>query len=160
MSNVRINGESKRAMVCYPLTDSVAAAVAKLAEEGRAKIYDEEVRFVTGRAIPVRREEPVAAPVVQAERAPATHALSRAPIAGMVSFLKAEVAKQEAAVEEPVAEEQAVEEPVVEELVVTTAWPELAAPEEEVPVAEAPEEEAPEVEVPEAPKEKPSRRSK
>jgi hypothetical protein len=65
--NVAINGAAKRPAVCYPLTDDVAAAVAKLAAEGKARVYDEEVRFVSGVAIPVARkpasaEKPAAAP--------------------------------------------------------------------------------------------------
>jgi hypothetical protein len=63
--SVKINGAAKRPAVCYELTDDVAAAVEKLAREGRARIYDEEVRFVSGRAVPVKRT-PAPAPVVAA----------------------------------------------------------------------------------------------
>jgi hypothetical protein len=62
--SVKIGGVSKRPAVCYALTDDVAAAVLKLAEDGRARIYDEEVRFVSGRELPVRRAPtPVSVPV-------------------------------------------------------------------------------------------------
>jgi hypothetical protein len=63
MYSVKINGAPKRPAVCYALTDDVAAAVESLAKAGQARIYDEEVRFVSGRAIPVR---PIHAPAVPA----------------------------------------------------------------------------------------------
>jgi hypothetical protein len=67
LRNVAIGGAVKRPSVCYPLSDDVAAAVAKLAAEGKARVYDEEVRFVSGVAVPVARK-PAPAP---AEEKPA-----------------------------------------------------------------------------------------
>ena len=42
--------------VCYEMNEFNAGVVAELAEAGRARIYDEEVRMVSGRAIPVSRK--------------------------------------------------------------------------------------------------------
>lgn len=69
--SVKINGSPKRPAVCYALTDDVAAAVEKMAASGQARIYDEEVRFVSGRAVPAHRTPaPVAAPAPAAAVAP------------------------------------------------------------------------------------------
>jgi outer membrane biosynthesis protein TonB len=64
-ANMLINKEPKRASVCYPLTNSVAAAVEQLVSEGRARLYDEEVRFVNGRAVPANRSSTTPAPVTE-----------------------------------------------------------------------------------------------
>jgi hypothetical protein len=42
--------------VCYPLTDDVAAGVKRMVAEKQARIYEEEVRFVSGAAVPVAQK--------------------------------------------------------------------------------------------------------
>ena len=49
--------------VCYELTDTVAEAIRQLADKGTACIYNEEVRLVSGRAVPVARAALASAPV-------------------------------------------------------------------------------------------------
>jgi hypothetical protein len=56
--------------VCYKLDDQLQLAVEKLAEQGDARIYPEEVRFVSGEAIPVKKHvssEPVLSSVSAVE---------------------------------------------------------------------------------------------
>jgi hypothetical protein len=80
--SVKINGAAKRPAVCYELTADVAAAVDKLVGLGQARIYDEEVRFVSGRALPVKRAPapaPVAAPAPVVVPAPAPAAILAEP---------------------------------------------------------------------------------
>jgi hypothetical protein len=43
--------------VCYKLTQDIQAAVERMAAAGDAKLYNEEVRFVTGVAYPVKKPE-------------------------------------------------------------------------------------------------------
>jgi hypothetical protein len=54
---VKIGGTLYRPSVCYPIPGSLEQAVAELAAKGRARIYQEEVRFVTGVAYPVKKPE-------------------------------------------------------------------------------------------------------
>jgi hypothetical protein len=54
--SVRINGSIKRPAVCYPLTDDVASAVAQMVKDEQARIYEEEVRFVSGVAVPISKK--------------------------------------------------------------------------------------------------------
>lgn len=62
--------------VCYELTSAIEEVVEKLASEGRAKIYDEEIRMVSGRAVPVSRTFKPAASVQTAEGSRAVSAVS------------------------------------------------------------------------------------
>ena len=48
--------------VCYRVTQDVQAAVTKMAADGSAKLYAEEVRFVTGVPYPVKKPQPPARP--------------------------------------------------------------------------------------------------
>jgi hypothetical protein len=84
--SVKIGGAGKRPAVCYALTDDVAAAVEQLAAIGQARIYDEEVRFVSGRELPVRRAPVPAAPAAPAP-APAVAIPAPAAVASPVPFL-------------------------------------------------------------------------
>jgi hypothetical protein len=117
---MRINGAIRRPAVCYALTDDVAAAVERLSGEGQARIYDEEVRFVSGRALPVKR-----APAPEPAIVPAAPAPMFAPAAPAQPETVAEQAQPEAVAEtpsEPVAEQaqpvavaEAPSEPVAEQ---------------------------------------------
>lgn len=62
--------------VCYELIPSIEDAVEKLVEEGRAKVYDEEVRMISGRAVPVSRTFKPAASVQTAKGNRAVSAVS------------------------------------------------------------------------------------
>jgi hypothetical protein len=59
-----IGGERYRPVMCYRLKAVLEKPVADLAGKGLAKIYPEEVRFVSGVAYPVKQPEAAAAPVV------------------------------------------------------------------------------------------------
>jgi hypothetical protein len=66
---MKIDGVVRRVSVCYPLTDNVAGTVRKLVESGMARIYNEEMRFVSGVPIPMKRVVPkpqAPAPVIEA----------------------------------------------------------------------------------------------
>jgi hypothetical protein len=52
---VFIQGARKVPSVCYPLSDSLAASVEEMVEGGLARIWDTEVRFVSGEALPLRK---------------------------------------------------------------------------------------------------------
>jgi len=56
--------------VCYKLTEEVRTAVVKMAEEGLAKIYREEVRFISGVALPIKKPDAVSVPVEASSSAP------------------------------------------------------------------------------------------
>jgi hypothetical protein len=43
--------------VCYRLTQDIQSAVEKLAAEGSARLYAEEVRFISGVPYPVKKPE-------------------------------------------------------------------------------------------------------
>ena len=50
--------------VCYKLDDSIRGAIERMAANGLARIYDEEVRFISGAPVPLNK--PVASRTVQA----------------------------------------------------------------------------------------------
>lgn len=53
---VKINGAVYRPGICYPLNGaSLERSVAALIASGDAAGYPEEVRFITGRPVPVRK---------------------------------------------------------------------------------------------------------
>lgn len=54
--------------VCYKLTQDIQFAVEKLAAQGLAKLYVEEVRFISGMPYPVKKPESVK-PTVTAQSA-------------------------------------------------------------------------------------------
>jgi hypothetical protein len=58
--NIKIDGVARHVSVCYPLTDSLESTVEKLVKDGLARVYDEEVRFVSG--VPVSAQARPAAP--------------------------------------------------------------------------------------------------
>jgi hypothetical protein len=64
-----ILGKQCRPGICYRMSEDIRASVEGLVAKNLAVIYDEEVRIVTGRAIPVRKKtaqpDTVAAPVAQ-----------------------------------------------------------------------------------------------
>jgi hypothetical protein len=41
--------------VCYKMNDEIRGAVEKMAQDGLAKIYQEEVRFISGVAAPIKK---------------------------------------------------------------------------------------------------------
>ena len=43
--------------VCYRMSDEIRATVEKMAENGLAKIYREEVRFISGVAVPIKAKD-------------------------------------------------------------------------------------------------------
>jgi hypothetical protein len=53
--------------VCYELTENISAAVLALVQKGTARVYDEEVRMVSGRPVPVSRAQKATASVQAAE---------------------------------------------------------------------------------------------
>jgi hypothetical protein len=57
----RINGERYRPAMCYPLKATVEKAVGELASQDFARLFAEEVRFVSGAPIPVRKPVAVVA---------------------------------------------------------------------------------------------------
>lgn len=78
---IKINGEIYRPGMCYPIrSDALRKTVAALISSGDAVGYPEEVRFVTGRPVPVKK--PVAAPAapkaqVQGQRLQVSSSASR-----------------------------------------------------------------------------------
>lgn len=60
-TSCKIGGGQYVPGVCYFLTELITASVEQLASEGKASIYNEEVRMVSGRAVPVARSSKIAA---------------------------------------------------------------------------------------------------
>jgi hypothetical protein len=56
--SLSINGVKYRPSICYPLSPLVEDAIEALAKKGQAAMYDGEVRFVSGRAVPVAAVSP------------------------------------------------------------------------------------------------------
>jgi hypothetical protein len=52
--STNIGGSNFRPSVCYPIPESLHIAIIGMAEKGLAKLYTEEVRFVSGVALPVK----------------------------------------------------------------------------------------------------------
>lgn len=52
---VRIGSMRCTPQVCYKLADDMRGAVGKLAEDGKATVYVEEVRFISGVAMPMAK---------------------------------------------------------------------------------------------------------
>lgn len=44
--------------VCYKLDDEVRVAVEKMVKDGLARVYDEEVRFISGTPVPLKKPAP------------------------------------------------------------------------------------------------------
>ena len=42
---------------CYPIDDLIRPTIESLAEKGEVRLYPEKVRFVSGKAIPMKKEE-------------------------------------------------------------------------------------------------------
>lgn len=61
-----IGGVQRRVGVCYKLPGDCTATVEKLQAEGRARVYREEMRIVSGVAYPAAKK---ASPAVQAAQA-------------------------------------------------------------------------------------------
>jgi hypothetical protein len=146
-SPVKIGGAAKHPAVCYPLTDGVAEAVAGLADKGLAKIYDEEVRFVSGRALPAKRKAPSSfapLPAFVPESVPiAEETATETPATTETPAAEEAPAAEETATETPVAETSAAEEtPATEEAPAETPVAETPATEETLATEEAPAEEA------------------
>jgi hypothetical protein len=51
-----IGGSNYRPGVCYKLSSGIREAVEGMVKKGTARRYQEEVRFVSGRAIPVNKQ--------------------------------------------------------------------------------------------------------
>lgn len=67
------NGHKFRPGVCYKLSGGIKEAVKSMEKNGQAKIYAEEMRFVTGVPHPIRKAEPDTQPVPPtAQRAEST----------------------------------------------------------------------------------------
>jgi len=74
---LRINGKRYTPSVCYPLTEDIEAAVVGATEAGKTVIYNERVRFVSGRAFGAEKPvtvgtipvAPESVPVLKAEQA-------------------------------------------------------------------------------------------
>jgi len=49
-----IGGTNYRPSICYPIPNSLAKAIAEMATKGLAKMYPNEVRFVSGTARPMK----------------------------------------------------------------------------------------------------------
>ena len=43
--------------VCYPIDDLIRPTIEALAEKGEVRLYPEKVRFVSGKAIPIKKKE-------------------------------------------------------------------------------------------------------
>jgi hypothetical protein len=57
--SVAIQGVRYIPSICYPLPQGLSSVIEELASKDMAKIYAEEVRFVTGVPYPVRKPEAV-----------------------------------------------------------------------------------------------------
>jgi hypothetical protein len=71
--------------VCYKLDDQLRPAVEKLAEQGEARLYPEEVRFVSGSPVPVKKSAapgPVLSSVSAVPAAPLDQVLKGGPRRG------------------------------------------------------------------------------
>jgi hypothetical protein len=59
---VQIQGVKFNPGICYPLTAALQPALESMAAKGAARIYPEEMRFVSGAAYPVAKKEKVPVP--------------------------------------------------------------------------------------------------
>ena len=50
---LKIGGKKHIPSVCYPITDDIAGTVNELVAQNLATLYDEKVRFMSGRAVKV-----------------------------------------------------------------------------------------------------------
>lgn len=74
--DVLIGGVRFRPTVCYALSSRLKEVIQKLVSEDKAALYDKEVRFVTGKAYPVKeiiKNEPVA---IKNKELPGQHVLT------------------------------------------------------------------------------------
>jgi hypothetical protein len=55
---VTIDGVQYTPQVCYRLADDIREVVDGLVKKNLAVIYDEEVRFISGVAVPIRKDIP------------------------------------------------------------------------------------------------------
>jgi hypothetical protein len=65
----KINGERFRPAMCYPIKGAIEKAVEELAAQELARLFADEVRFVSGAPIPVKKPVTIVAPLAGAQEA-------------------------------------------------------------------------------------------